>query len=117
MRGWANVGLRLGQRCRRLANHKPTFGQRPMFAGPDNTQPLVVRWPNIIVGLAQRWLPTLARRLFATWQLVGPLGYIKRLVTALGRRLSNLSLQPSIQRSGKRRPNPVMQRWLYVGPT
>ena len=31
--GWANVGLLLGQRCRRWANSNPTLGQRLMFAG------------------------------------------------------------------------------------
>ena len=40
------------------------------------------RWlyvgPTYVVGLAQRWLPTLARRLFAHWVLVGPLEYANR---------------------------------------
>ena len=33
MRRWDNAGLLLGQLRRRLANSKPTLGQRLMFAG------------------------------------------------------------------------------------
>ena len=128
-RYWPNVVLMLDQRMRRwstLNQHllsvpcwlrklslsicvEVNCFQTPtvIISSPDNIQPLVVRWPNV-----RSWVgPTLASNVgpttFCSLATGWPTRVYQPLVTTLGRRLSNLSLQPSIPTLGKRRPNSV----------